>query len=182
MKIYTKTGDKGKTSLLGGTKVSKGELRIESYGTVDELNANLGLLKDVLEGESKDQIRLIQDNLFTIGAQLASDPDKSKAKIPELTDQHVINLENYIDNMDEKLPELRSFVLPGGHIHVSYCHISRAVCRRAERIITRLADQSFVDELVIRYMNRLSDYLFVLSRKMALDLGAKEDPWVPNQH
>ena len=182
MKIYTKTGDKGITSLLGGTKVSKAELRIDSYGTVDELNAHLGLLKDVLEGSAKNQVRLIQDNLFTIGSALASDPDKSRAKIPELTPQHIENLENYIDAMEEDLPELRSFVLPGGHVHVSYCHIARAVCRRAERAIIRLADHSHVDELVIIYMNRLSDYLFVLSRKMALDLGAQEDPWVPGQH
>ena len=167
---------------MGGTKVSKGELRIESYGTVDELNAHLGLVKDVLTGESKDQIRLIQDNLFTIGAHLASDPEKSKAKIPDLTDQHVQNLEDFIDAMDEKLPVLRSFVLPGGHAHVSYCHIARAICRRAERIVIRLSDVSHVDELVIRYLNRLSDYLFVLGRKMSIDLGAEEDPWVPGKY
>jgi cob(I)alamin adenosyltransferase len=179
VKIYTKTGDKGSTSLLGGTKVSKSELRIEAYGTVDELNAHIGLLKDVLSNDTRDQLINIQDCLFIIGAQLASDPDKKKAKIPELIEEDVTALEVFIDEMEAGLEPLRSFVLPGGHTSVSYCHIARAVCRRAERAIIRLSEVSRVDEAIIRYTNRLSDYLFVLSRKVAKDLNAPEDPWVP---
>lgn len=178
MKVYTKTGDKGQTSLIGGTRVPKHHIRIESYGTVDELNSYIGLIRDqYIDDNSKRILIEIQDRLFTIGSSLASDPEKSKMKIPDLKEEDVTLLENEIDKMNEVLPEMRSFVLPGGHTTVSYCHIARCVCRRAERITIHLSENSFVAELVIKYLNRLSDYLFVLSRKLSHDLKAEEIPW-----
>lgn len=180
MKIYTKSGDKGLTSLIGGTRVPKHDLRIESYGTVDELNSYIGMIKDYnLNQHDKDTLSEIQDRLFTIGASLASDPDKSKMKIPDLHLSDVSLLEKQIDLMNETLPELRHFVLPGGTQVVSFCHIARCVCRRAERIVVHLSNESFVDEIVIVYLNRLSDYLFVLARKFCFDLGIPENQWNP---
>jgi cob(I)alamin adenosyltransferase len=179
-KIYTKTGDKGQTSLLGGTRVSKHHIRIEAYGTVDELNSHIGLVRDQkIDAHSKKILTEIQDRLFTIGSSLASDPEKSKVKIPILKEEDIILLEKEIDAMNELLPEMKSFILPGGHTSVSFCHIARCVCRRAERKITRLSEESPVDDLVIKYLNRLSDYLFVLSRKFAHDQNAEEIPWRP---
>ncbi len=179
-KVYTKTGDKGQTSLIGGTRVPKHHIRIESYGTVDELNSYIGLIRDQeINSEIKTVLIEIQDRLFTIGSSLASDPEKSKMKIPDLREEDVLFLEKEIDKMDETLPEMKSFVLPGGHTTVSFCHIARCVCRRAERLTIQLSETSFVDELVIKYLNRLSDYLFVLSRKLTQDLNAKEIPWKP---
>jgi cob(I)alamin adenosyltransferase len=178
MKVYTKTGDKGQTSLIGGTRVPKHHIRIESYGTVDELNSYIGLIRDQqIDDNSKKILIEIQDRLFTIGSSLASDPERSKMKIPDLKEEDVTLLENEIDKMNETLPEMRSFVLPGGHTTVSYCHIARCVCRRAERLSIHLSESSFVAELVIKYLNRLSDYLFVLSRKLSHDLNAEEIPW-----
>jgi cob(I)alamin adenosyltransferase len=180
MKVYTKTGDKGQTSLIGGTRVPKSSMRIESYGTVDELNSYLGLVRDQeIDKEYSRQILEIQDRLFTIGSHLASDPEKAKMKIPDLYDQDIINLEHWMDEMDKELPEMRSFVLPGGHPTVSHTHVSRCICRRAERIIVDLMNHEHVEEIVPQYMNRLSDYLFVLSRKLSQDLGAEESPWKP---
>ena len=180
MKIYTKSGDKGLTSLIGGTRVPKHDLRIESYGTVDELNSYIGMIKDYnLNQHDKDTLSEIQDRLFTIGASLASDPDKSKMKIPDLHLSDVSLLEKQIDLMNETLPELRHFVLPGGTQVVSFCHIARCVCRRAERIVVHLSNESFVDEIVIVYLKRLSDYLFVLARKLCFDLGIPENQWNP---
>lgn len=177
-KIYTKTGDKGETSLLGGTRVPKHHLRIESYGTVDELNSYIGLIRDQqIDAHSREILIEIQDRLFTIGASLASDPEKNKMKIPDLREEDILLLEREMDKMDEALPEMKSFVLPGGHTTVSYCHIARCVCRRAERMTIHLLETSFVDDLVIKYLNRLSDYLFVLSRKLSRDLHATEIPW-----
>jgi len=179
-KVYTKTGDKGQTSLIGGTRVPKHHIRIESYGTVDELNSFIGLIRDQqIDEHSKAILIEIQDRLFTIGSSLASDPNKSKMKIPDLKEEDVSLLETEMDKMDESLPEMKSFVLPGGHTTVSYCHIARCVCRRAERLSIQLAETEFVAELVIKYLNRLSDYLFVLSRKLSMDLNAKEIPWKP---
>lgn len=179
-KIYTKTGDKGETSLIGGTRVPKHHIRIESYGTVDELNSYIGLIRDQeIDAHSKKILLEIQDRLFTIGSSLASDPEKSKMKIPDLKEEDITLLENEIDKMNETLPEMRSFVLPGGHTTVSYCHITRCVCRRAERLTIQLSENSFVADLVIKYLNRLSDYLFVLSRKLSMDLHASEIPWKP---
>lgn len=178
MKIYTKTGDKGQTSLIGGTRVPKHHIRIEAYGTVDELNSFIGLIRDQDINEHYREILIeTQDRLFTIGSLLASDPVKSKMKVPDLKEEDVTLLEKEIDGMNEVLPEMRSFVLPGGHTTVSFCHLARCVCRRAERNTIKLSEQDKVDELIIKYLNRLSDYLFVLSRKLAQDLGIKETPW-----
>jgi len=180
MKVYTKTGDKGETSLIGGTRVKKSNIRIETYGTVDELNSYIGLVRDQeVNSGRKDLLKEIQDRLFTIGSSLASDPEKSKMKIPDLHAEDITLLENEIDKMNDELPELRVFVLPGGHQSVSFCHLARCVCRRAERLVIGLSEESFVAELVIQYLNRLSDYLFVLSRKMTQELNAEEVPWKP---
>ncbi|MEO5570963.1 MAG: cob(I)yrinic acid a,c-diamide adenosyltransferase [Bacteroidia bacterium] len=180
MKIYTKTGDKGQTSLIGGTRVPKHHIRIESYGTVDELNSWIGLIRDQNTPTSVTEIlKEIQDRLFTIGSSLASDPEKSRMKIPDLNEKDVTLLENEIDRMNEELPELKSFILPGGNTGVSYCHVARCVCRRAERNVTHLSEESFVAELVIIYLNRLSDYLFVLARFLGKHLNAPEIQWNP---
>jgi cob(I)alamin adenosyltransferase len=179
-KIYTKTGDKGETSLIGGVRVPKYHLRIESYGTVDELNSYIGLVKDSLNDESiTNQLQEIQDRLFTIGSVLASDPEKSKMKIPDLHEADIELLEKAIDLMNETLPDLTNFILPGGHIAASYCHVARCVCRRAERLVVHLSTETEVPEIVAVYLNRLSDYLFVLSRKIINDAGAKEIAWRP---
>ncbi len=180
MKIYTKKGDTGETGLIGGTRVPKCSVRIESYGTVDELNSYIGLIRDQdIDSQYKTQLIEIQDRLFTIGSSLASDPEKSSMKIPDLIDSDIKSLENWMDEMEEKLPEMKHFVLPGGHTTVSYCHIARCVCRRGERIIVDLNAHEFVGPIILQYMNRLSDYLFVLGRKLTLDLGATEQPWKP---
>lgn len=180
MKVYTKTGDKGQTSLIGGTRVGKNHIRIEAYGTVDELNSYIGLLRDQdVEKEVVNVLLEIQDRLFTIGSSLASDPERSKMKIPDLLETDVEFLEKEIDKMNEQLPEMRSFVLPGGHQSVSFCHIARCVCRRAERITIELSKNEFVAELVVIYLNRLSDYLFVLSRYLTRHFNAFETPWKP---
>ena len=180
IKIYTKTGDKGETGLLGGTRVPKNHVRIEAYGTVDELNSFIGLIRDQkIDEHSKSILIEIQDRLFTMGSDLASDPGKSKVKIPELKEEDIVLLEKEIDKMNEILPEMRSFVLPGGHTTVSYCHVARCVCRRAERCVMHLSQNSPVNNMVIKYLNRLSDYLFVLSRKISHDLKAVEIPWKP---
>lgn len=176
-KIYTKTGDKGETGLFGGKRLPKYHLRIEAYGTVDELNAHLGLVRDSLGDEAtRDFLKEIQDRLFTIGANLASDPDKAM-NTPDLLDSDIEALEQQMDQMDAHLPPLKNFILPGGHPSVSYCHIARTVCRRAERQVVALAANEPVEEILLRYLNRLSDYFFVLSRKMAQDLGVEEVSW-----
>ena len=182
LKIYTKTGDKGKTSLIGGTKVPKSHIRIESYGTVDELNSFMGLLGDYLsDHHSKVILKEIQDRLFTIGSSLACDPDKAPSlKIPDLKEEDVKLLEKEIDKMNEELPLMKSFVLPGGHVAISTAHIARCVCRRAERICVNMQENKlFVEPLVIKYLNRLSDYLFVLARYIAHHLKVEEIPWKP---
>ena len=180
MKIYTKTGDQGTTALFGGKRVSKADLRIETYGTIDELNAWIGLLRDQQVNEGRKNFLVdIQDRLFTIGSILATEPGNTKVKIPSLEDQDVSLLEKEIDHMDAQLPPMRSFVLPGGHQSVSFCHVSRTVCRRAERLTISLSTNEGVDPRVIQYLNRLSDYLFVLSRKMTQELNAEETPWKP---
>lgn len=180
MKIYTKKGDKGETGLLGGTRVKKSHIRIEAYGTVDELNSWIGLIRDQnIDSHSKELLALIQDRLFTLGSHLASDPAKKKMKLPDITEGDVTLLEKEMDAMNEKLPEMKNFVLPGGHTTVSYCHIARCVCRRAERCTVNLAEKEKADPLLIQYLNRLSDYLFVLSRKLSSDLKAEEMPWKP---
>ena len=180
MKIYTKTGDAGTTSLFGGKRVSKSDLRIETYGTVDELNSYLGLIRDQpVNAGRKDVLIEIQDRLFTIGSMLATEPGNTKVKIPTLAENDVQFLEKEIDRMEANLPPMKSFVLPGGHPSVSFCHIARTVCRRAERLVISLNQAERVDDLVIKYLNRLSDYLFVLARSMAQELRADETPWKP---
>lgn len=179
-KIYTKTGDKGQTSLIGGTRLPKHHVRIEAYGTVDELNSHIGLLRDVIEDKNVfDLLISIQDRLFTIGSQLAADPEKNKMQLPVVYEEDVVVLEKAIDDMNTQVPEMKSFVLPGGHVHVSYCHIARCVCRRAERSVLRLAENETVNELHIKYLNRLSDYLFMLSRWLTMKLNVKEIAWKP---
>ena len=180
MKIYTKTGDKGNTSLIGGTKVPKSHLRIEAYGTVDELNSYIGLSRDLITDEpSRNLLLEIQDRLFTIGSSLACDPDKEpKLKIPDLKPEDVSLLEQEIDSMDTKLPVMKSFVLPGGHQALSTLHIARCVCRRAERCCVRLElEGQEVESLVLIYLNRLSDYLFVLARYIGHLMYIPEIPW-----
>ncbi len=180
MKIYTKTGDKGQTSLIGGTRVPKYHIRIETYGTVDELNSYIGLIMcQSIDLHHQQVLKEIQDRLFTIGASLASDPERSKMKIPDLTEADIALLETEMDSMNEILPELKHFILPGGNTIVSYCHLARCVCRRAERLTVQLAEESFVDNNITIYLNRLSDYLFVLGRKLNADIGTEENIWIP---
>ncbi len=188
IKIYTKTGDLGKTSLIGGTKVPKSHIRIETYGTVDELNSYIGLVNDHLQAASLQLplqgaggLKEIQDRLFTIGSSLACDPDKEPLmKMPDLKESDITLLEKEIDTMNEVLPPMKSFILPGGHIAVSTTHVARCICRRAERCCVNMKEQElFVDPLVIKYLNRLSDHLFVLSRYIGHLLNAPEIPWKP---
>ena len=180
MKIYTKTGDRGFTSLIGGTRLPKHHLRIESYGTIDELNSYIGLIRDQdLAEHDKEILKQIQDRLFTIGSSLASDPEKSKMIIPDLHIADVELLEQEMDAMNEQLPELRHFILPGGNNIISFCHIARCICRRAERITVHLAEESTVDEKVNVYLNRLSDYLFTLARKIGNEHKIPENQWIP---
>ncbi|MGB7786614.1 MAG: cob(I)yrinic acid a,c-diamide adenosyltransferase [Salinimicrobium sp.] len=189
MKIYTKTGDKGTTALFGGTRVPKHHIRIDSYGTVDELNSNIGMLRDQeVDDHTHDILLLIQERLFTLGSILATDPEKAVLKsgkqrldIPKISAEDIELLEKEMDSMNEDLPEMTHFILPGGHQTVSVCHITRCVCRRAERLATALHEIEPFDELVLQYLNRLSDYLFVLARKLSKDLQAKEIPWIPKK-
>ncbi len=180
IKIYTKTGDKGKTALIGGTKVPKSHARIDSYGTIDELNSFIGLVGDQLHDAAvKNILKEIQDRLFTIGSSLACDPDKEPLmKIPDLKETDVFLLETEIDTMNEALPVMKNFIIPGGHVAVSTAHVARCVCRRAERACVAMVEKGdFVDLLVIQYLNRLSDYLFVLARYIGLLLGVPEVTW-----
>ncbi len=182
MKIYTKTGDKGSTSLIGGTKVSKAHLRIEAYGTVDELNSYIGLCRDhITDADSRAVLLETQDRLFTVGSALACDPEKeTKLKIPDLHEEDITLLEKAIDKMHEVLPPMKSFILPGGLIAASHLHVARCVCRRAERQVVRLSEESHEVEIIIqKYLNRLSDYLFVLARYVAFLEKAEEIPWKP---
>lgn len=180
MKVYTKKGDSGTTQLIGGTRVLKSSLRIEAYGTIDELNSYIGLIRDQNVGcEIVEQLLEIQDRLFTLGSLLAADPGNSKMKLPEIREVDSENLENWIDTMDEELEPMTRFILPGGHTTVSYCHIARCICRRAERISVDLDQDQPMDPLILKYLNRLSDYLFVLSRKLTKDLNVEESPWIP---
>lgn len=179
LKIYTKKGDLGQTSLFGGRKVSKGYLRIDAYGTVDELNATIGLLRDHLKDENlRSRLKEVQDRLFVLGASLAADPQKEVPRI-DLLPEDVEMLEKEIDRMDSTLPELRNFILPGGHPTVSFAHLARCVCRRAERLVVTLAGEEPVPAIAIQYLNRLSDYLFILGRRVSADLGIEEIVWKP---
>jgi len=189
MKIYTKTGDKGTTALFGGTRVPKDHIRIESYGTVDELNSYIGLIRDQEMNPHYKKILIeIQDRLFTIGAILATPPEKEVLKSGEnrlqnlgIVESDIELLETEIDTMENSLTPMTHFVLPGGHTTVSYCHIARCVCRRAERLTVHLDHNEAVPEIAIKYLNRLSDYLFVLARKLSFDLQAEEVKWIPRK-
>jgi cob(I)alamin adenosyltransferase len=189
MKIYTKTGDKGTTALFGGTRVPKHHIRIESYGTVDELNSLIGLVRDQnIDKHQQSVLITIQNNLFTVGAILATDPEKATLKsgkdrlnIPKISDDDVVLLENEMDEMNNHLPAMTNFVLPGGHQTVSFCHIARCVCRRAERLASALNEMEPFHPNTLTYLNRLSDYLFVLARKLSSDLQAEEVKWIPKK-
>ena len=189
MKIYTKTGDKGTTALFGGTRVPKHHIRIDSYGTVDELNSHLGLIRDQeMKQHYKEVLMDIQDKLFTVGAILATDPEKATLKngqqrlnIPKISEADISTLEHEMDTMNEALPPMTHFVLPGGHQTVSFCHIARCVCRRAERLASALNDLEPFQPESLKYLNRLSDYLFVLARKLSHDLQAEEVKWIPKK-
>ncbi|WP_027880061.1 cob(I)yrinic acid a,c-diamide adenosyltransferase [Mesoflavibacter zeaxanthinifaciens] len=189
MKIYTKTGDKGTTALFGGTRVPKHHIRIDSYGTVDELNSYIGLIRDQdINQKYKDTLINIQDKLFTVGAILATDPEKATLKngkerlnIPKINEADINFLEKEMDSMDAQLPQMTHFVLPGGHQTVSFCHIARTVCRRAERLASALNDLEPFQPETLTYLNRLSDYLFVLARKLSQDLQADEVKWIPKK-
>lgn len=178
-KIYTKSGDKGDTSLFGGKRLPKDHLRIEAYGTIDELNACLGLVRDGIQENEvlRGYLKHIQDTLFTIGSNLAMDPEKPSPYIKMIEQSVIIALENEIDKMDAVLPPLKNFILPGGHTTVSFCHLARTVCRRAERNTVALSHSEVVSPLIIEYLNRLSDYLFILGRKIAQDLKVEEVLW-----
>lgn len=180
MKIYTKTGDSGTTSLIGGKRVLKSDGRIDAYGTVDELIAYCGLLRDTIPDKHySDLLVKIQDRLMVSASLLAADGEEYVKDLPGISEKDIQFLEKEIDIMEEKLPPLKSFILPGGHPVVSHCHIARTICRRAERKTIYLAETTRVDPLVIKYLNRLSDYLFVLSRLISRDLQADEIPWRP---
>lgn len=180
MKIYTKTGDKGLTSLIGGKRVPKNHERIEAYGTVDELNSYIGLIStQKTDPETLKILKEIQDRLFTIGATLAADPETSRMKIPDLHNSDIELLEKEIDKINLIIPPLKHFVLPGGTEAVAFCHVARCVCRRAERLVVGLAIENDIEEMVIIYLNRLSDYLFVLSRKFNIEAGTPENIWEP---
>jgi len=182
MKVYTKKGDTGLTGLIGGTRVSKHHIRIEAYGTVDELNSYLGLLRDKMnDAVYLEEILFIQERLFTIGSWLANDESKSNMTLPEIFEDDIILLEKSIDNMDSQLEPMKFFVLPGGHELVSLCHIARCICRRAERCTSALNEQIEQNPLILKFINRLSDYLFVLSRYYAHKLNVKEIPWKPRK-
>jgi len=189
MKIYTKTGDKGTTALFGGTRVPKHHLRIESYGTVDELNSYIGLIRDQNINETlKKKLTKIQSDLFTLGAMLATSPEKETLKsgkerlnIPKINEDSIQFLEDEIDLMNKDLPQMTHFVLPGGHQTVSFCHIARCVCRRSERLAVALNEEETISYTVLKYLNRLSDYLFVLARKLTQDLQAEEIKWIPEK-
>lgn len=179
MKIYTKKGDQGHTSLIGGERVPKNHLRIDTYGTVDELNSYLGILRSFVKDNINSTILPeIQDRLFTIGSLLASAPS-SKMIVPDLHLKDVVMLEEAIDRMNEDLPELRSFILPAGSIEIAHCHVARCICRRAERLVVQLNETDKQEPLIMQYLNRLSDYIFVLSRFVAMEQDIDEVSWKP---
>ncbi len=190
MKIYTKTGDNGTTALFGGTRVKKYNLRIESYGTVDELNSYIGLIKDQEISENiKKTLLKIQNELFTLGAMLATPPEKEILKngkerldIPKINEKSILFLEKDIDFMEQDLSQMTHFILPGGHQSVSFCHIARCVCRRAERLSVELNEEENINNDILKYLNRLSDYLFVLARKLSKDLSIEEIKWIPGEN
>jgi len=181
MKIYTKKGDNGSTGLIGGTRVQKSDIRIDAYGTVDELNSFLGLVKDSFDVTYyQNQILEIQNDLFVIGSKLATSPEGTKMELPKIDATDVSKLEDWMDQMDSELPPLTHFLLPGGHVTNSYCHVARCVCRRAEIKVVAL-DEMSENHLEVQYLNRLSDYLFMLSRIISKTLKIEEVKWIPKK-
>lgn len=182
MKIYTKTGDKGTTSLIGGTRVPKSDVRIDAYGTIDELNAHLGVVRDSInDARGRVELLQIQHVLFNIGSHLACEKESAKARLPILENTEIVFLENSIDQMNESLQPMTHFILPGGHLAVSYCHVARTICRRSERNIVALYQHSTPDDFIIAYINRLADYLFVLARYIAYQNDVAEIKWIPKK-
>ena len=178
--IYTKTGDGGTTSLVGGSRVSKDDVRVEAYGTVDELNSHIGLLAEMMRGQGGyyDELKAVQTNLFTLQTLLATEDKEIYARLPQLQYEEVEMLERQIDTISDLLPKLHNFVIAGGNMTGAQCHVARTVCRRAERCVVTLARQEHVDDVILRYLNRLSDYLFVLGRRAVVMSGAKEDLYI----
>lgn len=176
MKIYTRKGDKGQTSLLGGSRVPKTHLRIESYGTLDELNSHIGMLRDLADLRT-DELIWIQNQLFSLGSILALEKKESNWNLPQVEESHIAKLEEWMDQMDQELEPMKNFVLPGGHPAVSQAHISRTVCRRAERLVIALSSEVELSELNVGFLNRLSDYLFVMARWLTKEYGISETPW-----
>jgi cob(I)alamin adenosyltransferase len=178
MKIYTKTGDDGTTALYGGKRLSKADLRIEAYGTVDELNSYLGIVLSFIEEKEYTELLInIQSRLFDIGTHLAAEPGKKNLILPEINETQISLLETYIDKMNENLDELKFFILPSGNLQIAHCHVARTVCRRAERCVVRLADHDTIEPVLAKYLNRLSDFLFVLARKFGKDAALPEIIW-----
>lgn len=181
MRVYTRTGDKGTTSLASGKRVPKYHERLDVYGTVDELNSFVGWAETlVVDSIIKTILQKSQLRIFTISSHLALDEDKYREKLPTIKERDIEELEKDMDRMLDILPPLKNFILPGGNSAVSACHIARTVCRRTERLIVKLAETVNVDELQIKYINRLSDYFFVAARKTAMDLGVSEKYWLPD--
>jgi len=189
MRIYTRTGDKGTTALIGGTRVPKHHIRIETYGTIDELNAHIGMVRSLeINRVHKDRLIQIQNQLFTMGSELATDPEKAvmrngkeRLQISKIGKEEIDQMEELIDEMNEGLPPLKNFILPGGHPVVAHCHIARTVCRRTERLATALYEVEPFDESLLKYLNRLSDFLFVLTRRVSFESKAEETPWIPKK-
>ena len=182
MKIYTKKGDRGETSLFGGKRVAKHDIQIEAYGTVDELNSHIGLLHSLIENkETRAALKRVQAYLFVIGSTLAADADKKNLKVPALNSEEAAFLETQIDKCVSNLPAMKSFILPGGTTNASHCHIARTICRRAERATAKFAASSDLEPIVLAYLNRLSDYLFILARQTCIEEGGKETPWLPKK-
>ena len=179
--IYTKTGDRGTTSLVGGSRVSKDDVRVEAYGTVDELNSHIGLLAEMFrsqQGGYYDELKSVQHNLFTIQTLLATEDAQLYARLPQLQEDEVEMLERQIDTITDRLPQLHNFIIAGGNMTGAQCHVARTVCRRAERCVVALSHQSPVDDVLLRYLNRLSDYLFVLARRAVVADGKQEDLYI----
>ena len=182
-KLYTKTGDKGQTSLLGGKKVSKTDLRIEAYGNVDELNSFIGRLKDqnAIDKDLGNQLLIIQELLFTIGSILATEEDFKGFELPKISESHVKQLEDWIDQLDAEVPPLKNFILPGGHQAISLSHVCRTICRRTERSAIAAADHSKIAPELLKFLNRLSDYFFIFARVLGVRQEVSEIPWTPNK-
>ncbi len=181
MKVYTKTGDSGETSLFGGTRVKKNHLRLESYGSLDELNSFIGLLADsITEAETISLLRNVQARIFDLGADLANEKKEKASKVPTIKERHIAELETAIDKMEEGLPAMKHFILPGGTVASSYAHVARTVCRRCERLIVSLGEETDISPMAQKYINRLSDYLFVLARHILKTSGKPEISWVPD--